>query len=483
MRRRGLSLIELLVVCFIIGVIIAMLVPAVYKVRATTLRTQSAEKLKRIILGMHRWAADHDAYLPGYPRKPSDLQLFYCVLPYLDADFCEILNENNALHDKRRVVDPLEFKTFLDPADWSVAHEHFRATMRGEPDLQMLRLGKWQVPSEYYGGLTSYAANGQVFQTPLKLPAGFGDGTANTIAIGQHYAIIRRKTGIPGIRANPREMVHFSVWEDAGKASNSLSFLWRGAGASFRYSSFANSRTDARYNPIFDDIYPVTKNHVTTGSIPDLYFQANPPMEDADPRICQSPYNGGMLVAMADASVRFMAHSIKPDVYWTLVTPNGREMLNDDWLDLSPEIPSQPKLLAADQIGKVVLPSKKEPPVFDAEKISIGYSIKTPLGQSLRSHHITDQKRVREIVALIEIKEPETGTKIPTNPRGQLSLEFPGNKFTNYQFLEKDKLRRFASDFDGPDGYYLRNSKLYEKLCQICSQEEGRPIDILEDNK
>jgi hypothetical protein len=482
MWRRSSKLIDLLVVCFIAGVLIALLLPAIYKVRAITLRTQSAENMKRIILAMHRYAADHNGYLPGFPRKPSDWQLFYCVLPYLDADFCDKLNENTRRHEGREVVNMLEFKTFLDPADWSVAHEHYRATMADNPDMQMLRLGKWQVPSEYYGGLTSYAANGQVFQTSRRLPADFGDGTANTIAIGQHYAVIHRAINFPYSPVNPVDTIHFCVWENGRKAASSLP-RWRGKGGSFRYASFANTRLGGHYDEFFDDVAPVTKNHVTAGSIPNLYFQANPRMEDADSRICQSPHNGGMLVAMADASVRFMAHSIKPDVYWSLVTPNGNETLNDEWLSLSPEIRCQPKLLPAEQIGKLVFASKKEPPLADAEKVFVSYSIKTPLGQGLRSHQITDQKRVREIVALIEIKEPETGTKFPTNSRGQLSLEFPGNKFTNYLFLEKDKLRRFGSDFDGPDGYILRNSKLYEKLCQICSQVEGRPIDILEDNK
>jgi hypothetical protein len=468
----------------VVGVLTAMLLPAIDKLRATTLRTQSAENLKRIMLGMHRYAADHSAYLPSFPRNPSDPQLFYCVLPYLDADFCEKLNENTMRYERREGVRLLEFKTFLDPADWSIAHAYHRAPTAEKPDLRMLETDKWRVAGEYYGGLTSYAPNSQVFRMPLRLPAGFGDGTANTIAFGQHYAIIRKVNGVPGNPAKAQERIHFSFWENVQKAGVSAPVVWRGADSwQLRYSSFAHHPPDDRHDPLFHDVYPVTKDHVTTGSIPDLHFQANPRMADADPRICQSPHDGGMLVAMADASVRFMAHSIKPDVYWSLVTPSGGERLNDNWLDLSPEIRSQPKLLAADQIGKLAFTSKKEPPLFDAEKMFISYSIMTPLGQGQHFHQITDQKQIREIVALIEIKEPEMGTKLPPNPRGQLSLEFPGNRFTNYLFLQKDKVLRSSWHFDGPDAYYLRNSKLYEKLCQICSHVEGRPIDILEDNK
>lgn len=478
-RRPGFSLVEAALVIFVIAGLLAMLSPAIAEVQAITLRIQSADNLKRIMIGMHRYADDHSAYLPGFRRNPSDLELFYSVLPYLDAGFCDKLNENNARYEMRQVVRMLEFKMFVDPADWSVAHEHYRATRAGKPDLEMLQQGKWQVPSEYYGGLTSYAANGQVFEVPIRIPAGFGDGTTNTIAFGQHYPVIRRMFRFPANPARDVEMTHYSVWEDTRKAGMSIRAVW-GTNAQYRTrcSSFANHRPDEKYNADFDDVYPVTTNHVTTGSIPDLHFQANPRMEDADPRICQSPHNGGMLVAMADASVRFMDVSIKSNVYWSLATPNGGEKIDDDWLTFSREIRSQPSMPAVGRVGKLVFGERKEPSLFEAVKLNVAYSV----NGAIKNHQITDQKQIREILATMEIKQPEIGLKLGSKFSGQMCLEFPGNKFTTYIFVQKDKLQRTSSAFDGPEGYSLRNTKLYEKLCQVCSELEGRPIDMLKEN-
>lgn len=156
--RTGITLIELLLFVAVIGILAALLMVAVVRVREAAARTQSANNLKQIILAVHNFAGAYQQRLPTIEGDDpnSGLSLHAAILPYIEqGSYFDQLKGNPTT---------LIVSTYVSPAD---------------PTIVNGKGGGWNV--------SSYAANAQVFTYGSRLAASIPDGVSNTIAFAEHY--------------------------------------------------------------------------------------------------------------------------------------------------------------------------------------------------------------------------------------------------------------------------------------------------------
>jgi type II secretory pathway pseudopilin PulG len=277
-RRPALTLVELPVVVVLTAAVFGVLLPAVQAAREAALRAKSQHNLKQITLAMHNYAADHGGRLPNdWSDGTSHRSRFGYLVPYL--------GERLGLRER---PPNLGVKTFISPADPTADAENVRR------------------------GVCSYGANWQVFRDIERpyilgnphLPATFVDGTATTILLAEHYAVCgtMKFTWLP---------------------TNVMTFQVRGFPALFASM-----------------VHPETKRGVTVSSEPGKTFQTRPcpgtpetcgKREACNGTLAQTPHASGMLVAMADGSVRTVAPTVSEQTYWAAVTPAAGDVLGADW--------------------------------------------------------------------------------------------------------------------------------------------------------
>jgi hypothetical protein len=269
-KRHGLTLMELLVLLALLLFLLGFLLAATARVRNAAERAASQNNLRQIVLGTIELADQHQGKLPPGPANWFPGNGLVANNGYGSCLFHVLpYVEQDPLYKSTR--KDLNGKPIH--ASWEAAGKSIKLFL--SPNDPTFEKGSDR---------TSYLANELALtETGARYPASFPDGTSNTILFAEGYS----------------------------QASDTVTFGGRST----------TWKTERRWwdNPTWKpDPGAVT-------------FQVAPPVDAASSVLPQGLAPGGIYVGLADGSSRVVSGRCSSTTFYSACTPNGGEVLGNDW--------------------------------------------------------------------------------------------------------------------------------------------------------
>lgn len=300
--RAAFTLVELLVVITVIGVLAALLLPAVQAAREAARRAQCADHLKQLGLAMHQYHHNVGAFPFGFSTLEQSWHAM--VLPFI---------EQQALYNT------LIFQE-SGPGNWDSGSANTKACQTVIPVFRCPSMPvplhvdhdiPQRVPSSYNGIASSMAASDDLSTVPPGYPrvaleqinldgtffgnssirfADITDGTSNTVFLGEMHTD-------PNFRKDGQSMDYWHIG-----LPHTASWVPGGIGGTEYSEAIAST-----LGPL---------NAWKDQSIPGVLMEVS----------CGSYHPGGAMFGFVDGSVRFIGDHIEHTVYRGLGSRSGNEV-------------------------------------------------------------------------------------------------------------------------------------------------------------
>ncbi|WP_165075499.1 DUF1559 domain-containing protein [Paludisphaera rhizosphaerae] len=311
--RRAFTLIELLVVIAIIAVLIALLLPAVQSAREAARRIQCVNNMKQLGLALHNYHDVHNVLPPG-GRQCCYGTWAQFMLPHM---------EQTAAYNAFNFNSGAAGLTYSNPMNWT---------------FMAIRLNVFTCPSDFPNAPT-------VTQNTPMQNYNYAANYGNTV-YGQHIFSTVEFGGAPFGNIQPdtarptMTCVGFSGIPDGLSGTILLSEIIEGQGNDLRGRIFGYADGGAftawlTPNSRIPDVMPAGTcvNTATNGlNPPCTTANATGPTDNPRYLASRSRHPGGVNSVMGDGSVRFHKNSVAVQIWRSVATTKGGEIVSADAL-------------------------------------------------------------------------------------------------------------------------------------------------------